>query len=427
MEGCAALPDPRDDSRAVKPPSPHRGGGDELPAELERAPVASVGAARRLTWGRVFVYAAIWTLVGVLYAVNVRIDHQYSGQSISWARALGLALTSWYLWALLFPLLLWLARRFPFERGRWFKSLLVHLPVTLLVANVKVVAESSLVRATLAPDHVPTVAMFNASILTCALLVGVGHALVYRASLRQRELRAFELESRLARARLQVLKSNLQPHFLFNTLHAVTTLMHRDVHAAEEMLTQLSDLLRLVLESTELPVVPLRAEIELNELFLKIQKTRFRERLDVEWEVDPQSLDAAVPSMILQPLVENAIEHGISKRARGGRIRITANRHAEQLVLTVEDDGPGLFRVHDSANDPTHPDQPEPGGAMRVRDDAAVRREGNGMGLANVRERLQQLYGSDQELRLDTVSRGGVRARVTLPFRSATPERGEAW
>jgi LytS/YehU family sensor histidine kinase len=182
----------------------------------------------------------------------------------------------------------------------------------------------------------------------------------------------------------------LQPHFLFNTLHSISALMHRDVEAADRMLTRLSDLLRLTLESASTPEVPLSRELDFLDAYLEIQQTRFEERLEVVRDIDPLALDALVPNLLLQPLVENAIRHGVANRTTGGRVEISARRENGRLTLSVRDDGPGL-----SPN------------------------AGQGVGLSNTRARLEHLYGEAQSLALANDPAGGVRVTVVAPYRSA--------
>jgi LytS/YehU family sensor histidine kinase len=202
-------------------------------------------------------------------------------------------------------------------------------------------------------------------------------------------LRASELEKRLAQARLQSLQSQMNPHFLFNTLHSISALMHKDVEAADRMVMKLSDLLRLALANTDTHEVPLKQELDFLDRYLEIEKTRFRERLSVEREFDPETLNARVPNLVLQPLVENAIRHGVERHARPGRIILRARKENGSLRLEVQDNGDGI----------------QPGTKNR-----------EGIGLSNTRSRLEQLYGRDQRFELQNVPSGGLLARVIIPF-----------
>ncbi len=186
----------------------------------------------------------------------------------------------------------------------------------------------------------------------------------------------------------------LQPHFLFNTLHAISTLMHRDVEAADRMLARLSDLLRLTVDKIGVHEVSLKEELEFLRSYLQIEQTRFQDRLTVRFDIEPETLDARVPNLILQPLVENAIRHGVVPRTSPGRIEVTARRWDGDLHLTVRDDGPGI---------PGGPPGSE--GAGR-----------NGLGLANVRARLTRRYGSAGRLELRNHPEGGLVVSVTFPY-----------
>jgi len=208
---------------------------------------------------------------------------------------------------------------------------------------------------------------------------------------REQELAAAQLETQLVQAQLQALQMQLQPHFLFNTLHAISTLMHRDVDAAEKMLARLSDLLRLTLENGSTQTVMLKDELEFLKKYLEIEEIRFADRLTIRTAIAPDALDALVPNLILQPIVENAIRHGIAPRAQPGRVEITARRVDGKLRLEVQDDGPGL----------------RPGNGRE------------GLGLKNTRERLARLYQGAHRLELESPPEGGVRVTLEIPFRSA--------
>jgi signal transduction histidine kinase len=222
-------------------------------------------------------------------------------------------------------------------------------------------------------------------------LIGLAHAGVFYRRYREREQQASLLESRLNEARLRSLQAQLQPHFLFNALNGIATLLRRDPARAEEMLLSLSDLLRISLSSSHRQEVSLREELDFLGRYLAIQRMRFGERLQVSEEIEPATLDCLVPALLLQPLVENAIRHGFEPSSRPGKLRIAAVREGQSLRLTVEDNGVGL-----------------PSG------------EGNraGVGLANVRERLATLHGDAQAFSLTEGAQGGVVVNIKLPART---------
>jgi LytS/YehU family sensor histidine kinase len=219
---------------------------------------------------------------------------------------------------------------------------------------------------------------------------------LYYTRYRHRELRSIQLQAQLSDAKLLALKNQLQPHFLFNTLHSISSLMLRDVRAADTMIARLSDLLRMSLEDTGEHVTSLKREMEFTEAYLEIEKIRFGDRLSVTFDVPPRILDALVPQCLLQPLVENSIKHGISKRSAGGEITVRAWTVGNRLLLSVNDNGP----EHAAANGdrPVH----------------------FGLGLKATRERLRTLYGENQDLTLNFLSDGHVEVNILIP------NRGEA-
>jgi len=220
------------------------------------------------------------------------------------------------------------------------------------------------------------------------VIVSLAHALRYYRHSRERERNAHELEGRLTAAKLEALRMQLHPHFLFNMLNAISTLVHRDPNAADEMIANLSELLRATLDTTE-QEIPLRAEFEFLDRYLEIQRARFGERLQVEKRVDPALLNALVPTLILQPVVENAIRHGLEPRTGQGRLSLEATGEGGRLELVVRDNGAGL------------------------EGEAAPTR---GIGIANTRARLLELYGNKASLTLANVPAGGCEVRIVLPY-----------
>jgi len=344
-------------------------------------------------WARWILIFGVWTLLGALSAVRVMVTYAYSGNIVTWRRALVIALADWYVWALLAPVIAWLARRFAIERRSWARSLLVHLPASIFLTIIKMVIEFRLLQWLDPPSaqRYP-VLQFPSTLFTYYAILGTIYALSYYRKYREHELKASQLQTQLAQALLQALKMQLHPHFLFNTLHAISSLMRRDIEAAERMITRLSDLLRLTLENAGAQETPLRQELEFLEGYLEIEQTRFRDRLHVKMEIEPETLDARVPNLILQPLVENAVRHGISPRAAPGLIEISARRYKNKLELQISDDGVGL---------------PE-GKRAQIKE---------GVGLANTRARLEQLYGADYRFDLNNQDKGGLAVCLTIPFR----------
>ncbi len=240
-------------------------------------------------------------------------------------------------------------------------------------------------------------------LLAYGAISGLVHSVNFYGRLRERERRALVLEARLAKARLGALQAQLQPHFLFNSLNAVTTLLRRDPRLAETTLVSLSELLRMALSRSEKQETTLRDEVEFVRHYLEIQRTRFGDKLRVEEHLDPQALHCRVPTLVLQPLVENALRHGIEPADRPGTVRVGAARQDGRLVLTVEDDGVGLPGGDAEAGGAQSSALPGP------------KASGTGIGLANLRDRLQALYGERQRLEVRPRAGGGVVVRVEVP------------
>ena len=229
--------------------------------------------------------------------------------------------------------------------------------------------------------------------MTYWAVVGLSHALLYYRESREREVRAAQLETRLVAAQLKTLQQQLHPHFLFNTLHAISSLMHRDVNAADRVLVQLSDLLRITLEHLGQQEVPLGAELDALEKYVDIERTRFADRLVVRFDIQPDTLDTLVPSLLLQPLVENAIKYGVARKSGPGHIDISARRDGDKLRLEVRDDGIGLT-------------------------EDALTAMHKGIGVSTTRARLQHLFGADYRFEFHRLTQG-LAVVVALPWRQA--------
>jgi signal transduction histidine kinase len=350
-----------------------------------------------------------WTVIGLSFASQFYLSSLKAGRPVSWGQAITWSLGDWYVWALLSVPIIQLARRFRFDDVRWVRSVLIHLAASGVFSLVYMLVRAWLgqVQSRLSGVPVSFAEAFNPlvvktihfNLLIYWVIVSVSHAFAYYRQFQERAWRASELEKRLAQAKLQALQMQLNPHFLFNTLNAIASLMHKDVKAADRMITRLADLLRYALESTDAHEVPLRQELAFLERYLEIEKTRFGSRLAVRLEIQPEALEALVPNLILQPLVENAIRHGVEPRSKPGVIELRAYRDDGRLHLEVRDNGPGL--------------PPEPPARA-------------GIGLANTRARLEHLYGDAHDLTLRNADSGGVIVDVALPFRLAegTEARG---
>jgi LytS/YehU family sensor histidine kinase len=322
-------------------------------------------------------------------------------------------MTGVYLCAALTPAILWLIHRFPIGRKSWQRHVPLHLLFACLFSTVELAAHSVVLsrlglflgdRRTAGSNFGVLMAVaFESNVLTYWIILAISHAasLYRRYQEREKEalrleLNASELKTQLVAARLDALKSQLQPHFLFNTLNAIMVLVRqRRTADAEETLARLGDLLRYVLNDAEAQEVPLHRELEYLRLYFAIEEVRFRDRLRIHISAEDAALDAAVPHMALQPLVENAIRHGIGRSSSAGLVEIAARRADSALEIRVRDDGPGLA--------------PAPSGT-------------SGIGLSNTRARLEQLYGGAARLTLENDPRGGAIAVLTLPYRAIAGE-----
>jgi len=338
------------------------------------------------------------TLVGLYFALQA-VTNPDVRPPLRWSQALGINLTFYYLWALTTPLVVVMARRFRFESGRWLISLAAHLAVSMLVTAVEIVIGEGILTllAIRAPDLVGNVRTsfivnFQTSLPTYWLILFVYLTFDYYAKYRDREVRAAQLAAQLSHAQLQALKMQLKPHFLFNTLNSISSLMYREVDAADAMLARLSEFLRLTLDRDLDQEVSLEEELRYVLSYLEIEKIRFEDRLRITVDVESGSERGLVPTLALQPLVENAIRHGIAPRARGGSIAIRARRFDENLHLSVADDGIG------QASD-------------------GVREH---VGLANTRARLQHLYGDGHRFSFSDCDGGGFVVDIVIPFRTGT-------
>jgi two-component system LytT family sensor kinase len=306
------------------------------------------------------------------------------------------------LWIPLTVGIFWLSARFPLGRGKWVRHGAVHIGGMAAVIACRAVLVFTFDHWLAFYDVPPRFSqvlvhsVFN-NFFFYWLQAGVAHALVFAARERRRERAAAELERELARAELHALKAQLHPHFLFNTLHSIAALVHVDAEAADRMIARLSQLLRQVLENAATQEVSLADELSCLRPYLEIEQVRLGARLSVIEEVDRDALDALVPHLVLQPLVENAVRHGISPRKAPGRVTIAARREGNMLHLSVTDDGVGLRADHADAP--------------------------RGYGIATTSARLLRLYGESQRLTLEAVPEGGVAASLVVPFHRVGEER----
>lgn len=349
-------------------------------------PTGAPTSRRWQTWAAIL---AGWALLSVLLAPELYFYTVYRMQPLPWREVLALTAASTLVAAVFGPAILWLTRRFPFDRERWRRSLLVHVPACIVFS----VSHSGLYTLVCYASPELSRALyvrFHPNLITYWGIVAATAAFDYFERYRERE-------RQLAEARMELLRQQLHPHFLFNTLNTIAAMMHEDVAGADRMLSQLSDLLRMTLDSLGSQEVSLQRELALLDKYLEIEHSRYQDRLALSREVDPATLDALVPPMILQPLVENSIRHGFGLDKGPLAITVRARRHEDRLALEVADNGRGL----------------PAGRAQPVK---------LGLGLGNARTRLQQLYGVSHRFVVANGNAGGVTVSLEIPFRPAFQE-----
>jgi two-component system, LytTR family, sensor kinase len=366
--------------------SPPVHGARSLPAAIPLLP-----GRQRIAW---ILILGGWTVVGLGYFSSQLFDWKASGGSgPAWIRLLVYSLGTAWIWAALTPVALLLTRHASFTPGRRTRSAVTYLLAGAGFFLVSGTLEWLLASATGTGAADFTRALLSECVETRLLaylaIVILGRSAHYFGLYRTRQLHAWDLEARLAKTHLQVLRMQLQPHFLFNTLNTVAELVHTDPDLADQMITRLGRLLRLSLDHAGHQVVPLRQEIEFLRMYVEIEQVRFQDRLQIVWDLAPETLDAAVPTLLWHPVLENAIRHGVTPLAGGGRIVIASTREGDDLILEIRDNGTGLPL----------------GGVAR-----------EGVGLRNIRERVGQLYGSRGRFTLESAIGGGAVAILRIPF-----------
>jgi two-component system, LytTR family, sensor kinase len=352
--------------------------------------------------------AAVWAMLGVIYAGPAYFETRAAGMGHAAWRIFSWGILTWLAWAPLTPAIVWLARKFSLVEETWKRNLLVHLPGFLFVSALHSAAATAIILSIKPFDNMGDsplsfwprlLSRLKGSLVPDLLIygavVGISYAVDYYHKYREREFLASRLEAQLAQAQLDSLRMQLHPHFLFNTLNSIVGLVRDNKNsAAVNMLVGLSDLLRHTLEHSSRHEVELREELNFIKLYLKIQETRFSDRLQIEFDIDPATTKALVPNLILQPLTENALRHGIGRSADSGLVGISSTVTDGHLRLTVYDNGAGL------------PDDWQMKGST-------------GIGLANTAARLQQLYDDDHQFDIRNREGGGVEVVILMPMRTA--------
>jgi two-component system, LytTR family, sensor kinase len=348
--------------------------------------------------------AAVCTLFGFLNAFeSYTAANAFGNHHHPWNRALSWDLTGWLLWLAFTPLILRMVRRFPLDEGKRVRHAAVYAVAGLFFATLRtllpffiqfyIIHGTAGLSGFLRHKHFVLLADFMIALVVYGTILTFGHALNYYKQYRENELRASQLEAQLAQSQLQALKMQLHPHFLFNALNSISALQLEDTAAAQRMTARLGDFLRLTLENVGTHEVSLKQEMEFLKCYLDIERVRFGRRLTTDIQVEPETLDVSVPNLILQPIVENAIRHGIAPRLAPGNVSITARRENGHVQLQVKDDGPGL--------------------TLNGRPSAYFK---EGLGLSNTRARLERLYGTSYLFELANAPEGGLIVTLGIPF-----------
>jgi len=351
----------------------------------------------------------VWAMLGVIYAGPIYYEVRSEGMDHAAWRVFSWGILTWLAWAPLTPVIVWLARKFSLVEGAWKRNLFIHLPAFLLISALHSAAATAITLSIKPFDNMGSSPFqfwprflgrlqgaFGSDLLVYGAVIGTCYALDYYRKYREREFLASRLEAQLAQAQLDSLRMQLHPHFLFNTLNSIVGLVRDNKNsAAVNMLVGLSDLLRHTLDHSARHEVELREELNFIKLYLKIQETRFSDRLHIEFDIDPATTKALVPNLILQPLTENALRHGIGRTADSGMVGISSAIMDDHLRLTVYDNGAGL------------PDDWQMKGST-------------GIGLANTAARLQQLYDDNHQFDIRNRDGGGVKVVILMPMRTSS-------
>jgi two-component system, LytTR family, sensor kinase len=372
----------------------------------------------KIKWRQLIVWTIVWTIVGLSFGFRTYFFNARLGFDISLASVVSSYLIDFYLWGLASPLIFFLCRRFPIERRNFLSHAGLHILSGLVLIPVVVLLSIPLYWYLGFPDpnHIRSIDQLfskivmnpitlHESLLAYSATLIVAHAILYYRRARDRETQAAQLAAQTARlseqlvqAQLSALKMQLHPHFLFNTLNSIASLLHKDPETAHRMISRLSDFLRMTLKNSETHSVTLERELEFLNTYLEIEKIRFQDRLIVEMRIEPAARGAQVPNLILQPIVENAVRHGLANVEADGLLRISAVRVNGSVLIEIDDNGPGFGR----------------GGRKKT--------TGGGVGLVNTRARLEQFYGADFSFEIaEKADSPGTRVSLEVPFR----QRGE--
>ena len=361
-------------------------------------------------WHWALTFFGIWTVVGISFSLISFL--LLANEKTKLTDSLRYNLVHFYLWAALSLLLFQFSRRFRVEFNPLkFRNLLLHIPVLLSFAAVHQITQIAIFWYFTLRFRPPFPSLrqcyhsyfgigFYLDVIIAALIAIAVHALFYYRDLRASEREQSLLRARLAEAQLKALKMQLHPHFLFNTLHSISSLVLEDAAKANTMIARLGDFLRLTLDNSEQQMVTLKEEMEFLHCYLEIEQVRFGDRLSVVFEIEAGALSGHLPHLILQPVVENAVQHAIAPRLTPGRINISAKRVDGFLRIAVGDTGPGTLSVNKPA-------------------------DRHGLGLSNVRARLRETYGGQFRFETENKLEGGLNVIMEVPFEGETNRRSQ--
>ena len=360
---------------------------------------AAATGIERIGWR---ISVLIWLIPTLLSATTSYAFTRITGNPVGFWTVLVINLPIWYFWALATPVIFWIGKMAPIGWPGSPAAIALHVAASVVAAFADVscgMTVGFLLGVNSLGDHVLHSYLVNGmswlltGVLTYWTILGAGYAIAFARKYQMQQLRSSELAGELARAHLSVLRNQLHPHFLFNTLNTVTSLVRvQRTESAIGVLTSLSDILRRLLRNAPEQEVTLREELQFLNSYVEIEKTRFSDRLSMRIDVSEELMDAIVPSLLLQPLVENAIRYGIGGRTAPGHVSVSARRSGDRLLLKIRDDGPGF--PHDWT-----------AGANC------------GVGLSNTQARLEQMYGSAHEFMLGNAEAGGTEVTIVIPFR----------